>query len=365
MKNRKAIFTVLCIAALVLGACFSSWQPEEAILTLYMGGGTNSRAVYPPNEEIRNNLEHKIQFSGPEEITLEPAKGVETVQIAVTPGRWDITIHSFLDGELFAEGSGSVTAVTGQYNPVEIQMRYVGVNYYTVTFNSGDGSDVDDQVVASGNTATRPDNPTRSGYTFNNWYSDLDLTAVYDFSTPVTANITLYAKWDIVPLDSFIVNFISNEGSYVADQVVTSGNTATRPDNPTRSGFTFDNWYSDLGLTTIYHFSTPVTGNITLYAKWIEDIGDIGISFQWDENAGKITVGSNGVITISKTGASSFTAVYSGAGTVRWYVWGLVGSGSSITIYAADYHAGTYQLVAEATIDGVPYSAEISFVVAD
>jgi len=306
MKNRKAIFTLLCAAALVLGACFSSWQPDGAILTLYMGGETDSRAAYPPDSETRISLEHKIKLSGPEEMNIEPEKGVETVQIAVTPGYWAITIHSYLDGELIAEGSGSVTAVSGQYNPVEIQMRYVGVDdndvddndvdYYTVTFNSGDGSGVPDQIVKSGDTATRPANPTLSGYTFDNWYGDLGLTAAYDFSTPVTGNITLYAKW-------------------IED---------------------------------------------------IEDIGDIGISFQWDEKAGKITVGGfDGVITISKTGASSFTAQYSGAGTVRWYVWGLAGSGSSITINAADYNAGTYQLVAEATIDGVPYSAEISFVVAD
>jgi len=95
-------------------------------------------------------------------------------------------------------------------------------------------------------------------------------------------------------------------------------------------------------------------------------ISSVGISLQWEEKAGKITVsGSDGVITISKSGTNSFTAQYNGVGTVRWYVWGLIGSGSSIIINAADYNTGTYQLVAEVTIDDVPYSAEISFIVAD
>jgi len=69
-------------------------------------------------------------------------------------------------------------------------------------------------------------------------------------------------------ISNFSVSFESNGGSYIASQTVNSGGTAFRPTNPTRSGYTFDNWYSNSGLTTVYNFSTAVTGNITLYAKW-------------------------------------------------------------------------------------------------
>jgi len=142
----------------------------------------------------------------------------------------------------------------------------VGLTHYSVTFNSNGGSAVTDQIIANGSKATRPGNPTRDGYIFDNWYSDSELTEVYNFSAIVTSSITLYAKW----IDVYTVNFNSNGGSTVPAQDIVSGNTATRPLNPTRSGYVLDNWYSDSELTAVYNFSTPVTSGIMLYAKWLE-----------------------------------------------------------------------------------------------
>ena len=64
--------------------------------------------------------------------------------------------------------------------------------YYTVTFNSIDGSAVDAQFVKSGEKATEPSNPTKEGHTFAGWYLEENL---YDFTAPVTDDITLTAKW--------------------------------------------------------------------------------------------------------------------------------------------------------------------------
>lgn len=63
---------------------------------------------------------------------------------------------------------------------------------YTVTFDSDKGSAVDSQNITSGEKATAPKNPTRKNYTFAGWYNG---NAKYDFNTPVTANLTLKAKW--------------------------------------------------------------------------------------------------------------------------------------------------------------------------
>ena len=65
---------------------------------------------------------------------------------------------------------------------------------FTVTFNSNGGSTVASQTVKYNEMATKPNDPTRSGYTFNGWY-DKELKTAYNFSTPVTADITLYAQW--------------------------------------------------------------------------------------------------------------------------------------------------------------------------
>jgi len=160
-----------------------------------------------------------------------------------------------------ADSSYTVTAT------VTLYARWIGttITSYTVTFNSNGGSDVATQTVNSGGTATRPANPTLSGYVFVDWYDNPWLTVAYNFSTPVTGNIIVYAKWEPV---TYTVAFNSNSGSNVATQTINSGGTATRPANPTRSGYTFVDWYGDSDLTTVYNFNTPVTGNIMLYARW-------------------------------------------------------------------------------------------------
>lgn len=70
------------------------------------------------------------------------------------------------------------------------------VNYFTVTFNSNGGSEVAAQTVEEGMTAVEPEAPTLDGYTFVGWYADEELTQEYNFAAAVTADITLYAKWE-------------------------------------------------------------------------------------------------------------------------------------------------------------------------
>ena len=66
------------------------------------------------------------------------------------------------------------------------------VERYAVTFDSAGGSAVDTQLVEGGATATKPADPTREGYTFDGWYLD---GAPFDFTQPITGNITLTATW--------------------------------------------------------------------------------------------------------------------------------------------------------------------------
>jgi uncharacterized repeat protein (TIGR02543 family) len=67
---------------------------------------------------------------------------------------------------------------------------------YTVTFDSDGGTDIDAVTVDENATVAAPADPTREGDTFNGWYTvDGEL---YDFTTPVTADITLTAKWTVL-----------------------------------------------------------------------------------------------------------------------------------------------------------------------
>lgn len=70
-----------------------------------------------------------------------------------------------------------------------------GTMVYVVSFDSNGGTDVDDQYVIDGKKAAKPSGVRRSGYTLVGWYTNEKLTKTYSFSTKVTEDITLYAKW--------------------------------------------------------------------------------------------------------------------------------------------------------------------------
>ena len=66
---------------------------------------------------------------------------------------------------------------------------------YEVCFESNGGSEVEGQIIKSGDFVVKPSAPTRSGYRFDGWFVDSRLTSQYDFATPVNNNLTLYASW--------------------------------------------------------------------------------------------------------------------------------------------------------------------------
>lgn len=89
--------------------------------------------------------------------------------------------------------TGMVAVTGGTFDPGQPN----GIPLYTVTFNSNGGSDVPEQIRANA-AATKPDS-RKAGYTLVGWYTDEACNAAYDFTKPVTDNITLYAKWEAAP----------------------------------------------------------------------------------------------------------------------------------------------------------------------
>ncbi|MDR1764040.1 MAG: Ig-like domain-containing protein [Dysgonamonadaceae bacterium] len=140
---------------------------------------------------------------------------------------------------------------------------------YTATFETNGGSPVPaDQTVYGTKKVTKPaTNPTKAKSTFVNWYADADCTTLYDFTAVpnYTGNFTIYALW----LNNYDVTFETYGGTSIGGQVVNEGLTAAKPANPTKEYSIFDGWYTDADCTAAYDFSTPVTADITLYAKWI------------------------------------------------------------------------------------------------
>ncbi|MFA9458163.1 InlB B-repeat-containing protein, partial [Halalkalibacter sp. AB-rgal2] len=136
---------------------------------------------------------------------------------------------------------------------------------YTITFDSIGGSDVTDQVVEHGDTLTELETPMKPGFTFIDWYIDETYSDIFHITTPITIDMTLYAKWKA---NEYIVNFQTEGGSEVHDQTVRHGEVAEAPEEPEKVGHTFVGWYTTPLYDEAFDFTSAITGNTTLYAKW-------------------------------------------------------------------------------------------------
>lgn len=195
----------------------------------------------------------------------------ETVDLSeITASKDNYTFEGWMDGDSIVTSVSESKTLTAKFTPVN----------YTVTFETNDGSAVQSQSVPFDTTATKPADPTREGYTFAGWYADEKLTKEFDFSTAITGDTTVYAKWDII---KYTVTFNSNQGSSVDAQTVDYGSKATKPADPTRQGYTFAGWYADEGLTTEFDFSAVITGDATVYAKW--NINKYTVTFETNDGS--------------------------------------------------------------------------------
>ena len=107
--------------------------------------------------------------------------------------------------------------------------------------------------------------PTVEGYTFDGWYADAAHTTEFDFSTPITGDTTIYAKWTA---NDYYVSFFTEHGDPPTSQNVKYNGTATDPGKLSEEGYTFDGWYTDDNYSTKFDFTKPITSNTTVYAKW-------------------------------------------------------------------------------------------------
>ena len=150
------------------------------------------------------------------------------------------------------------------------------VTKYTVKFDSDGGSKVASKTVEKNKTVKAPVDPTKDGYKFLGWYLG---NTKYNFSNKVTKNIILKAKWEKVQeerpvepekpvepeIKEYTVTFNTDGGSSVKAQTVKENETVSIPSNPTKDGYVFKGWYLN---GAEYSFSSKVTKNITLTAKW-------------------------------------------------------------------------------------------------
>lgn len=170
---------------------------------------------------------------------------------------------------------------------------------FTVKFDAnGHGAAPADQTVEINGKAAKPTDPTDGDYSFQGWYTTAECSTTFDFSTPITGDTTVYAKWVKKPIVSFNRN---GHGTAPASQTVELNGKATKPADPTAEGYVFRGWYTTAACTTEFDFNTPIAADTTLYAKWDEiytvtfNVGGHGTAPtpQKVENGGKATKPEN------------------------------------------------------------------------
>lgn len=184
---------------------------------------------------------------------------------------FDTTVTTVGGHPLYLETFGQTGFEWDANNTLAVEIHItVG---YNVFYHNGDQLEFT-EFVKHGEFADNPPALSKEGYALTGWYTDSDCTQPYDFATPVTGNLNLYAKWE---RGLYTVTFNNGYGgSYGADtpwapQYVEYWRTVTPPtENPTRSGYSFQGWSTTAdGTSGYWNFSEDkIKGDTTLYAIW-------------------------------------------------------------------------------------------------
>ena len=103
--------------------------------------------------------------------------------------------ETVFNGTVYNRSAGTIIA--GRYNETVENRGTITGGTFAVTFDRGDGTKTEPKLVPWNDKVPRPtSDPEKSGHTFTGWYLGEEK---YNFDTPVTAPLTLTAKWEKVP----------------------------------------------------------------------------------------------------------------------------------------------------------------------
>lgn len=219
------------------------------------------------NDVLENNLicaKLEATFTA-DGTTLAPAQTIDRggkFTEPAAPSKENHTFAGWYNGDEKFDFNADTTSAPNVLNLV----AKWDINKYTVKFVSDHGSFAD-QTIEHGKPIDtgKLTIPTVEGFTFDGWYADEDHKTKFDFSTPITGDTKVYAKWTA---NDYEVRFITEHGNAPTSQNVPYNGTADDPGKLTEEGYTFIGWYTDETYTKEFDFTKPITSNTTVYAKW-------------------------------------------------------------------------------------------------
>ncbi len=139
-------------------------------------------------------------------------------------------------------------------------------NKYTVTLDLNGGSGVSVSDFIDNGKLKQPDlTPVKSGFDFDGWYFDKELTQEATFGKTLTKDVTIYAKWTARPYKATIV-LGGNDNKEIT---VNDENKFVIPSEyEEKTGYVFDGWFTDAALKTSADFTENITEDKVFYGKW-------------------------------------------------------------------------------------------------
>lgn len=198
-------------------------------------------------------------------------------------------------------GGTKVTSGTVVTNAMTLYAHWT-ICTYTIRFDANGGTSSKSSIsVQYNNTYRTLPTATRSGYTFDGWYTEKSGGTKVTGDTVAHSDATVYAHWTAA---NVTLSFKANGGKITKGKssvTVTSGSKFGTLPTVTRKGYTFTGWYTKKSGGKKVTSSTKATANATLYARWT-----------------KISVGKAKLKSV-KAGSKSFTAAWSKVSGVSGY----------------------------------------------
>ena len=191
-----------------------------------------------------------------------------------------------VEGKCYGNSDGKGTSWYDKTENCTLYAQWV-INRYTITFNTAGGSEIAPITQDYGTAITAPADPTREGYTFIGWDKAIPTTVPAE-------NMTVTAQWEI---NQYTITFDTAGGSEIAPITQDYGTAITAPADPTREGYTFIGWDTEIPTTM------PAE--------------DMTVTAQWEINRYTITFDAAGGSEIAPITQDYGTAIVSPADPTR------------------------------------------------
>ena len=244
------------------------------------------------------------------------------------------------DGKAIVVAGPSDDTATSFFMRATMQDFYDDIPVVSFSLNGGgslNGASSEKLVDCDSEYGVMP-TPTRTGYSFDGWYTAASGGTKVTTSTTISTNSahTLYAHWTG---NSYLVTFNANGGSVsTASKSVTYGSTYGTLPTPTRTGHTFNGWYTAAsgGTKVTSSTTTSSSSDHTLYAHWTAN----SYTVTFDANGGSVSLASK-VVTYGSAYGTLPTPTRTGHTFSGWYTASSGGTKvtSSTTVSSSSDHS--------------------------